>query len=156
MLQNIVVAFLNFNFLLFFILFFPLSLYLFSSIHVSFFLSSLSFFLLHTRILPLHSSPHTYASSSLYLPLHFYSSTSALSLSLSQRSVDNKSQRESAFKSTFMHSASSAPPPLILPLLLLKWVRFAVFFFLFLFYHSDLIRFKTVIFYFLFYFFILL
>ena len=64
------VVFLNFNFLLFLILFFPLSLYLFSSIHDSF-------------LFLFFSPPETYASSSIYLPFHLYFSTLALSFFLS-------------------------------------------------------------------------
>ena len=64
------VAFLNFNFLLFLILFFPLSLYLFSSIHDSF-------------LFLFFSPPETYASSSIYLPFHLCFSTLALSFFLS-------------------------------------------------------------------------
>ena len=77
------VTFLNLNFLLFFILFFPLS-YLVSSKYsfLFFFFFSLFVFLLHTRILLL-SPPHAYTLlSSLYLHLHFCFSTSALSFFL--------------------------------------------------------------------------
>ena len=69
------VTFLNFNFLLFFILFFPLS-YLVSSKYTFFFFLKFFYSLFF-------SSTHVYSSlSSLYLHLHFCFSTSALSFFL--------------------------------------------------------------------------